>query len=137
MVLFDYIIRSEEHTSELQSPCNLVCRLLLEKKKEKRLEKLPATEELFHIEALTKQASGDVRPDNFFFFNDTATPEIYPLPLHDAFPISRRKLRAEFMRVKFEHPALALRLPRRRGSEEHTSELQSPCNLVCRLLLEQ
>src|ERR1022692_385181 len=74
---------------------------------------------------------------SFFFFNETATPEIYPLPLHDAFPISRRKLRAEFMRVKFEHPALALRLPRRRGSEEHTSELQSPCNLVCRLLLEQ
>src|SRR5574337_802396 len=54
--------RSEEHTSELQSPLNLVCRLLLEKKK------------------------------IFFFFNDTATTEIYTLSLHDALPIcgSRR-----------------------------------------------
>src|SRR5574337_664188 len=52
--------RSEEHTSELQSPLNLVCRLLLEKKKI-----------IFF----------------FFFFNDTATTEIYTLSLHDALPI--------------------------------------------------
>src|SRR2546426_1210179 len=37
-VLVDLVIRSEEHTSELQSPCNLVCRLLLEKKKKKNKE---------------------------------------------------------------------------------------------------
>src|SRR5574337_386829 len=53
-------LRSEEHTSELQSPLNLVCRLLLEKKKK----------------------------NIFFFFNDTATTEIYTLSLHDALPIS-------------------------------------------------
>src|SRR5256885_871383 len=58
-------IRSEEHTSELQSPCNLVCRLLLEKKKTYTLCFL------------------------FFFFNDTATTEIYTLSLHDALPIWR------------------------------------------------
>src|SRR2546430_15800387 len=72
----------------------------------------------------------------FFFFNDTATTEIYTLSLHDALPIFERG--RAFVRV----PAL-----RRRGyggrarppkrSEEHTSELQSQSNLVCRLLLEK
>src|SRR2546430_12203524 len=68
-----------------------------------------------------------------FFFNDTATTEIYTLSLHDALPISLR------------HPGV----PRSRAgewrgtaadaarSEEHTSELQSQSNLVCRLLLEK
>src|SRR6266705_7169040 len=66
----------------------------------------------------------------FFFFNDTATTEIYTLSLHDALPISRdrwAKPRAG--------PAPPLRTPSR--SEEHTSELQSPYDLVCRLLLEK
>src|SRR3989454_6772313 len=76
----------------------------------------------------------------FFFFNDTATTEIYTLSLHDALPISSRD------------PPRRLRGPCHGGatggegrwrraeasrSEEHTSELQSPCNLVCRLLLEK
>src|SRR5256885_1897714 len=64
--------RSEEHTSELQSPCNLVCRLLLEKKK-------------MNITYLRTFMLG--RPlllsFSFFFFNDTATTEIYTLSLHD------------------------------------------------------
>src|SRR5947208_12574871 len=89
----------------------------------------------------------------FFFFNDTATSEIYTLSLHDALPI--------WMRAG-EHqgqPAVRDRRVRRRGaqplrqelhlrgcrqvqllaerSEEHTSELQSPDHLVCRLLLEK
>src|SRR6266487_2984000 len=55
-------MRSEEHTSELQSPVHLVCRLLLEKK----------------------------NSFLFFFFNDTATTEIYTLSLHDALPITSR-----------------------------------------------
>src|SRR5438270_13866347 len=70
-----------------------------------------------------------------FFFNDTATTEIYTLSLHDALPI-------------FEHVNLCRAAERRRGaqaarrrhrqrSEEHTSELQSQSNLVCRLLLEK
>src|SRR5256885_12558077 len=70
----------------------------------------------------------------FFFFNDTATTEIYTLSLHDALPISAARS-ARAVRV----PAERLRSDHHRGrrSEEHTSELQSPCNLVCRLLLEK
>src|SRR5256885_13239124 len=71
----------------------------------------------------------------FFFFNDTATTEIYTLSLHDALPIYRaRPGRGGDCRRR--HAALVHpRVPHR--SEEHTSELQSPCNLVCRLLLEK
>src|SRR5215204_7768446 len=64
-----------------------------------------------------------------FFFNDTATTEIYTLSLHDALPISRHPHRQHHRRVG-----------RRAGparSEEHTSELQSHSDLVCRLLLEK
>src|SRR2546426_11073853 len=84
----------------------------------------------------------------FFFFNDTATTEIYTLSLHDALPIST---------TLWSSPCQAVSPPRawpsrgrcrrmvspasssttRPRSEEHTSELQSPCNLVCRLLLEK
>src|SRR5256885_11483523 len=80
---------------------------------------------------------------SFFFFNDTATTEIYTLSLHDALPICARPGRR--LRGRGHTPARAgpLRGPAacRRAppgrSEEHTSELQSPCNLVCRLLLEK
>src|SRR5215467_16372332 len=71
----------------------------------------------------------------FFFFNDTATTEIYTLSLHDALPIwilGRKVLRDECL--KASSVRAWTRVPR---SEEHTSELQSPCNLVCRLLLEK
>src|SRR6266511_6420849 len=72
----------------------------------------------------------------FFFFNDTATTEIYTLSLHDALPISRRRRR------KRPRPGRRARQSRRPAarptrSEEHTSELQSRENLVCRLLLEK
>src|SRR5256885_13157212 len=85
-----------------------------------------------------------------FFFNDTATTEIYTLSLHDALPIwylSRpplfqirlpRSLSAvqPFQNIPWWPRWLSVStcVPR---SEEHTSELQSPCNLVCRLLLEK
>src|SRR3712207_8485458 len=98
-----------------------------------------------------------------FFFNDTATTEIYTLSLHDALPISVRRVllhpvrrhlpgveRAAVRRPHAEDPARADRRrdartapPGRRGdrarvrSEEHTSELQSRQYLVCRLLLEK
>src|SRR2546430_12864678 len=70
----------------------------------------------------------------FFFFNDTATTEIYTLSLHDALPIS------DFMFDQY--PTFAIGVADRYGiaderSEEHTSELQSQSNLVCRLLLEK
>src|SRR2546430_9234256 len=93
----------------------------------------------------------------FFFFNDTATTEIYPLSLHDALPIcaadaevddlrsvhhcvaDRCRLRrvgerAAVARLQDQQPCVAAVSGR---SEEHTSELQSQSNLVCRLLLEK
>src|SRR2546426_244713 len=102
-----------------------------------------------------------------FFFNDTATTEIYTLSLHDALPICRgqwresararvggavrpRPVRRAHARHGRARVPAGLREWRRLGprhhderlrgrgrSEEHTSELQSPCNLVCRLLLEK
>src|SRR5215475_9977410 len=68
----------------------------------------------------------------FFFFNDTATTEIYTLSLHDALPIWTVQLTDAAEQVP-DRP-LPPRTPR---SEEHTSELQSRENLVCRLLLEK
>src|SRR5256885_8327544 len=71
----------------------------------------------------------------FFFFNDTATTEIYTLSLHDALPISRR--RADRVGRGGREGEAGGSVGRALRSEEHTSELQSPCNLVCRLLLEK
>src|SRR2546426_739107 len=91
----------------------------------------------------------------FFFFNDTATTEIYTLSLHDALPIcigaavARRPVGGELLKwaqfLAFSSFASIRRCGisssfssiSSRRSEEHTSELQSPCNLVCRLLLEK
>src|SRR3712207_7901683 len=96
----------------------------------------------------------------FFFFNDTATTEIYTLSLHDALPISRRRDPQEGapLPARVRHRRAADRDPaggrgdavharargargghdrRHRRSEEHTSELQSRQYLVCRLLLEK
>src|SRR5688572_32093196 len=90
-----------------------------------------------------------------FFFTDTATTEIYTLSLHDALPIYRdrdrrvrRRLLVDPDRAQLHRhhphdararadlvPAAAVRVGAR--SEEHTSELQSQSNLVCRLLLEK
>src|SRR5574340_1798809 len=69
---------------------------------------------------------------SLFFFNDTATTEIYTLSLHDALPIFASR-RACAMRASC---SIGFRRKARR-SEEHTSELQSPKDLVCRLLLEK
>src|SRR6267142_6098056 len=64
----------------------------------------------------------------FFFFNDTATTEIYTLSLHDALPTSRKRT------IPCGYAGTDWWI---RRSEEHTSELQSHVNLVCRLLLEK
>src|SRR2546426_5400805 len=82
---------------------------------------------------------------SLFFFNDTATTEIYTLSLHDALPISPRgdgnsrkrhdTLHALIFDGRNDGHVHGARAQRR--SEEHTSELQSPCNIVCRLLLEK
>src|SRR3712207_7285243 len=91
----------------------------------------------------------------FFFFNDTATTEIYTLSLHDALPISELRRGEAGRAAPAREPALlaapaaprhapvlaGLRRPRALGplgrSEEHTSELQSRQYIVCRLLLEK
>src|SRR2546426_8879275 len=92
----------------------------------------------------------------FFFFNDTATTEIYTLSLHDALPIlavtyegqqvsygelnRRANQLGHYLRGLGVGPEVRVGLCLERSverSEEHTSELQSPCNLVCRLLLEK
>src|SRR2546430_12334112 len=89
---------------------------------------------------------------SFFFFNDTATTEIYTLSLHDALPIliadrgPFRERAPVVERFPEEEDWLALPVEEVRviaigsveiRSEEHTSELQSQSNLVCRLLLEK
>src|ERR1041384_5401119 len=99
-------VRSEEHTSELQSLAYLVCRLLLEKKKKHGVELQTTTAQRttrspVHTQRAAHDAPGTLRSPRaliaalscfycffFFFFNDTATTEIYPLSLHDALPIS-------------------------------------------------
>src|SRR4029434_11262116 len=97
--------RSEEHTSELQSHLNLVCRLLLEKKKHIHTQYLSDTHtqhsSTAHTHTLTHTRTDNVIMSHtqhqrhehtrthtlIFFFNDTATTEIYTLPLNDALPI--------------------------------------------------
>src|SRR5688500_20333781 len=82
-----------------------------------------------------------------FVYNDTSTTEIYTLSLHDALPIypssvmgaSKRISELLIQTLPFSTRYTAVRFGNVLGSrsEEHTSELQSPCNLVCRLLLEK
>src|SRR5256884_9937178 len=86
---------------------------------------------------------------SFFFFNDTATTEIYTLSLHDALPISLRPWPMLLQRIlpssssvpatTCGQPPLSAHgaRPIESRSEEHTSELQSRLHLVCRLLLEK
>src|SRR2546427_4010648 len=84
----------------------------------------------------------------YFFFNDTATTEIYTLSLHDALPIFKTKMSKEDLLREIKHyEGLIVRSATKvtadviaaagKRSEEHTSELQSQSNLVCRLLLEK
>src|SRR5690349_25102529 len=78
---------------------------------------------------------------SFFFFNDTATTEIYTLSLHDALPILAQALLDRPERIHHHQHQRAVHLHVGAGdggrSEEHTSELQSRRDLVCRLLLEK
>src|SRR5260370_18859356 len=85
----------------------------------------------------------------FFFFNDTATTEIYTLSLHDALPICEMldhgerarpyssALEQQLAKIDDVERTPSARLIAEMRSEEHTSELQSHLNLVCRLLLEK
>src|SRR5260370_29118196 len=73
---------------------------------------------------------------SFFFFNDTATTEIYTLSLHDALPISAA-IQVSKPVTALQEEAVSYQVRKSSRSEEHTSELQSHLNLVCRLLLEK
>src|SRR5215217_6190526 len=135
-------LRSEEHTSELQSRQYLVCRLLLEQKKCGR--------DLIASHACSRPSASSALPRKpwrrftcsarsiaFFVFHDTPTTEIYTLSLHDALPIScapSTKARVHGWVTVASDTTWGPSKPRR--SEEHTSELQSRQYLVCRLLLE-
>src|SRR6202043_217620 len=144
--------RSEEHTSELQSRGHLVCRLLLEKKTP-----------LIRLNRLTKDSPGelDVKADylnpgvsvKYFFFNDTATTEIYTLSLHDALPISRelchsakpqptryrrdptgldidrKSTRLNSSHVRISYAVFCLK------KKKHTSSIQARLTLVSRALV--
>src|SRR6516162_3916985 len=93
--------RSEEHTSELQSPCNLVCRLLLEKKKTDRERRRDTAQRRgggrgLHLHSTLRRSHHHPRhatcfaqrsPVILFFFKVPPTTEIYTLSLHDALPI--------------------------------------------------
>src|SRR5271168_4387161 len=93
--------RSEEHTSELQSPYELVCRLLIEKKKNtcigshrvrnrrcrSRRQPHPRSHRLSRRTRSPRPTRARGSRYSSFFFNDTATTEIYTLSLHDALPI--------------------------------------------------
>src|SRR6266576_2775489 len=145
-------LRSEEHTSELQSRRDLVCRLLLEKKKKKYIDTLFSKKKkkkkkvkyytyiLFYLLYVILFFFFFLLTIFLFFFfffiffNDTATTEIYTLSLHDALPISCRVSASANPIGMSEPPSRSLRTWR---SEEHTSELQSRRDLVCRLLLEK
>src|ERR1039457_1276532 len=147
--------RSEEHTSELQSPCKLVCRLLLEKaaKPNRRpIQQSTAASRSWFARSSTCPSPttspfARARPARLpvmtrcpspFFFNDTATTEIYTLSLHDGSSDLINAKKKKGNRIREDNSAFNLfdNIFCRR-SEEHTSELQSPCNLVCRLLLEK
>src|SRR5438105_15148555 len=77
---------------------------------------------------------------SLFFFNDPATTEIYTLSLHDALPISRGAVKRRVLAIRLDffgqHQCKCIPHTHTR-SEEHTSELQSRVDLVCRLLLEK
>src|SRR5258708_12644917 len=86
---------------------------------------------------LLLSASRRCRAFFFFFFNDTATTEIYTLSLHDALPICRCPRTSRPNATFSSRCCRTRRRSSRSRSEEHTSELQSPDHLVCRLLLEK
>src|SRR6202453_2332231 len=88
--VFPWESRSEEHTSELQSPIHLVCRLLLEKKKNMsnlNITSYNITSYSYITNLTTYSFLYSLYLFCFFFLNDRASSEIYPFPLHAPFPI--------------------------------------------------
>src|SRR5215204_6306099 len=136
--------RSEEHTSELQSHSDLVCRLLLEKKKNNTLEDLaidPAehvvrVEELHHeafypYHITRREAAAVTSSFCFFFLMIRRPPRSTLFPYTTLFRSAVGQLAGDQGDAEHQPGGHAAR------SEEHTSELQSHSDLVCRLLLEK
>src|ERR1043166_4881267 len=117
--------RSEEHTSELQSRLGISYAVFCLKKKRTRSRprRIDAASTRSRNCATASWEISYWRRSMNFFFNDTATTEIYTLSLHDALPIYSRPRSAP--RPDPSAPGSATRAPRTHRSEEHTSELQS------------
>src|SRR6202521_3091653 len=144
-------LRSEEHTSELQSPQNLVCRLLLEKKKTSAIAPVSRGTRML-VSRRCRTAVSRVptllihytnQPQHiifllslflFFFFLMIRRP---PRSTLFPYPTLFRSLDRACQRQRGHSGGIARRAAGVGRSEEHTSELQSPQNLVCRLLLEK
>src|SRR3954464_1428995 len=141
-------IRSEEHTSELQSHDNLVCRLLLEKKKKKQTRDSIYADHVWTVKRITLRPCIRATPPRllrgyvhlcffsclsfFFFFLMIRRP-----PRSTLFPYTTL-FRSEHTSEPQSHDNLVcLEFKRVLRSEEHTSELQSHDNLVCRILLQK
>src|ERR1017187_9015445 len=132
-----FSVRSEEHTSELQSPMYLVCRLLLETRAARldcqadrglsvrrdrnrpRIHAVPPRRSAYLVAPASKNRQGLGIGSHLVFFNDPAPPEIYTLSLHDALPIYRVQGKAG--------PGRAPRRPARRRA---CSARSDNCSLV-------
>src|ERR1022692_4295510 len=144
-------VRSEEHTSEFESPCNIICRLLLEKKKNGRTDRAATPQRSrgyslwrdsslrrsrcgLNAHALSELPEGDFANPVFFFFLMIRRP-----PRSTLFPYTTlfRSIRSRTLASCLPSFPPRCSSAKSSRSEEHTSELQSPCNLVCRLLLEK
>src|SRR6266700_3750092 len=138
--------RSEEHTSELQSRENLVCRLLLEKKKYMRSCQLSfVQQQLLHSLRLSALGKGKANKANtlnsgrfvFFCLMMRRPPRSTLFPFTTLFRSRRPTGRPRSRSTASFSAGKRLKSKRPARSEEHTSELQSRENLVCRLLLEK
>src|ERR1039457_5429039 len=138
--------RSEEHTSELQSPCNLVCRLLLGKNDEWAYDAASAARfnrmltsrgqknTLCPCKKISYWQSVSTNSAFYAFFLMIRRPPRSTLFPYTTLFRSRNSPSSPARYRTFPAPPCPQPSPR---SEEHTSELQSPCNIVCRLLLEK
>src|SRR6476660_5261377 len=138
-------VRSDRKSTRLNSSHQIISYAVFCLKKKKKVDKASTSRimkkrrTIFTSGGVSVRAVAAMRCSPFFFFNDTATTEIYTLSLHDALPTSTAPVRhrpcTNVRSFGAKHRSRSLHAPSR--SEEHTSELQSPDHLVCRLLLEK
>src|SRR3982751_3196287 len=130
----DSSMRSEEHTSELQSRSDIVCRLLLEKKQPHGIRLTSASVSIWHWALVGRVCLARCA----LFFLMIRRPPTSPLfPYTTLFRSRARRIVLQPHRHLHRAPDHPGRLRADARSEEHTSELQSRSDLVCRLLLEK